>query len=124
MFKIGRLLVVVTSLAVSGLSTQVLAADEPARKAAATVDGEAAESLARREGCLKCHAPYKDKEGPAFRKVAAKYKDKADAEALIFKHITSGELVKFPDGEEEEHRIIKSTDEGAVGNLIRWILSR
>lgn len=108
-----------------GVAADVPPAAAPvAPSVALAVDSDAAESLARREGCLKCHGATKDKEGPSFRKIAGKYKDKPDAEARILKHIRSGEMVKFSDGEEEEHRIIRSKDEGAVANLIRWILTR
>lgn len=120
-FKIERLLAVLAAAAALAMATNVAAADETA---AVQVDGDAAEVLARREGCLKCHSPTKDKEGPSFRKIAAKYKDKPDAEERLQKHVRSGELVRFPDGEEEEHRIIRSKDENAVTNLIRWILAR
>jgi cytochrome c len=124
-FNIRRLLAVAVAAAALTLSAQVPAADEPGGKVVAfTVDSDAAESLARREGCLKCHGVTKDKEGPSFRKVASKFKDKPDPNARLLKHITSGEMVKFSDGEEEEHRIIKTRDENALANLIQWILSR
>lgn len=89
------------------------------------VDADAALSLARQNGCLKCHSVDKHKDGPAYRDVAAKYKDKDHAETvkkLIF-HITSGEKAKFPDGHEEEHKIIKVKDIEKQTNLIEWILS-
>ena len=89
------------------------------------VDADAALSLARQSGCLKCHAVDKHKDGPAYRDIAAKYKDKDHAETvkkLIF-HITSGEKAKFPDGHEEEHKIIKVKDVAQQTNLIEWVLS-
>ena len=119
---IGKLLAVCAAVLI--LPAPVAVAGDAPAKAAIAVDADAAETLARREGCLKCHGATKDKEGPSFRKVAGKFKDKADAEELVLKHIRSGEMVKFSDGEEEEHRIIRSQDEDAVMNLIRWILSR
>jgi len=89
------------------------------------VDADAALSMARQNGCLKCHAVDKHKDGPAYRDIAAKYKDKDHAETvkkLIF-HITSGEKAKFPDGHEEEHKIIKVKDVAQQTNLIEWVLS-
>jgi len=89
------------------------------------VDADAAKSLARQNGCLKCHAVDKKKDGPSYRDIAAKYKGKDQAETvkkLIF-HITSGEKSKFPDGHEEEHKIIKVKDVAQQTNLIEWILS-
>lgn len=89
------------------------------------VDADAALSLARQNGCLKCHAVDKHKDGPAYRDIAAKYKDKDHAETVkkLIYHITSGEKAKFPDGHEEEHKIIKVKDVAQQTNLIEWILS-
>ncbi len=89
------------------------------------VDADAALSLARQNGCLKCHSVDKHKDGPAYRDVAAKYKDKDHAETVkkLINHITSGEKAKFPDGHEEEHKIIKVKDVAQQTNLIEWVLS-
>ncbi len=90
---------------------------------AAALDADAAQALAKKEGCLKCHAVDKKKEGPSLKEISAKYKGKADGEEKIMHHITSGEKVKLADGTEEEHKIIKTKDKGEVDNLIGWILS-
>lgn len=89
----------------------------------AAVDAAAAESLARQNGCLKCHGIDKKKDGPSYKEVAAKFRGKADAEARLIQHITSGEKAKFPDGHEEDHKIIKTKDMGEIKNLVQWILS-
>jgi cytochrome c len=90
---------------------------------AAAVDADAAQALAKKEGCLKCHAIDKKKEGPSLKEIAGKYKGKADGEAKIMHQITSGEKVKLADGTEEEHKIIKTKDKGELSNLVGWILS-
>lgn len=100
-------------IAAASLSTAALAVDE-----------EAAKVTARREGCFKCHSVEKDKDGPAYKKVAEKYKGKANAETRLIEHITTGEKAKFPDGHEEEHKIIKTKDKNEIKNLVGWILSR
>lgn len=94
-------------------------------------DEEAAKELARANNCFKCHAVSKDKDGPAYQKVAAKYKEKykdpADAEKRLIEHITTGEKAKFPDGHEEDHKVVKTDppkDMAQVKNLAQWILSR
>ena len=87
------------------------------------VDAAAAEMLARQNGCFKCHSIDKKKDGPPYREVAAKYRGKAGAEAKLYHHVTSGEKAKFPDGHEEDHKIIKTTDATEIKNLIGWILS-
>jgi cytochrome c len=90
----------------------------------AGVDAEAAKALARQNNCFKCHSVDKEKDGPSFSKVAAKYRDKADAEQRLVTHITTGEKAKFPDGHEEDHKIIKTKDMAEIKNLIGWILSQ
>jgi cytochrome c len=91
--------------------------------ALAEPDGEAAKGLARQNNCFKCHAIDKKKEAPAWKDVAAKYKGKPEAETKLIHHITSGEKVKFEDGHEEDHKIIKTKDEAQIKNLVDWILS-
>lgn len=91
------------------------------------LDGDAAKALARQNNCLKCHSVDKDKDGPAFKKVAEKYKGKATAEARLIEHITSGEKVKFPDGHEEEHKVVKTSppkDMEQIKNLVQWVLAQ
>jgi cytochrome c len=90
----------------------------------AAVDAEAAKALARQNNCFKCHSVDKDKDGPAYSKIAAKYRGKADAEQRLITHITTGEKAKFPDGHEEDHKIIKTKDMAEIKNLIGWILSQ
>lgn len=90
-------------------------------------DDEAAKALAKQNNCLKCHSVDKDKDGPSFKKVAEKYKGKATAEARLVEHITSGEKAKFPDGHEEEHKVVKTSpakDMAQVKNLVQWILAQ
>lgn len=97
----------------------------PAMTSAAP-DVEAAKALARQNNCFKCHAVEKEKDGPAWKKVAEKYKGKDNAESRLIEHITSGEKAKFPDGHEEEHKIIQTSppkDLAQIKNLIDWILS-
>ena len=92
----------------------------------AEVDVEAAKALARQNNCLKCHAVDKEKDGPTYHSVAEKFKGKPNAENRLIEHITSGEKAKFPDGHEEEHKIVKTSppkDMDQIKNLVQWILS-
>ena len=91
--------------------------------AAQAADAAAAQMLARQSGCFKCHAVDHKKDAPAYQDVAAKYKGKAEAEAKLIHHVTSGERVKFEDGHEEDHKIVKSKDPAEIKNLVDWILS-
>ena len=92
--------------------------------ASSAVDVEAAKNVARANNCFKCHGETKEKDGPAYNKVAEKYRGKPGAEAKLIHHVTSGEKAKFPDGHEEDHKNIqgKATPE-EIKNLVDWILS-
>jgi cytochrome c len=95
--------------------------------AAQAVDADAALSLARQNNCFKCHAIDKEKDGPAYKNVAEKYRGKPIAQTRLVEHLTSGEKAKFPDGHEEEHKIVKTSppkDAGQVKNLVDWILAQ
>ena len=86
-------------------------------------DDAAAEALAKKSGCLKCHSVDKKKDGPAYKEVAAKYKGKADAEAKLYTHLTTNPKVKV-DGKEETHESLKTKNDAEIKNVIAWILSR
>ena len=90
---------------------------------ASAVDADAAKALLKSNDCFKCHALDKPKKGPSLKAVAAKYKGKADAEAKLIKHITTGPKVKMDDGSEEDHKIIDTKDVNEQKNLVAWILS-
>lgn len=89
-------------------------------------DVDAAKDLMKQNKCTQCHGMDKDKDGPSFKKTAAKYKGKADAEATLVKHLMSAPKVKLADGSEEEHKVVKTTppnDKAQVANLVKYILS-
>jgi cytochrome c len=89
----------------------------------AAIDEEAAKALAKKNDCFKCHAVDKTKKGPAYKKVALKYKGKPEGEAALIKNITTGPKVKLEDGTEENHKIIDTKDQSEIKNLVGWILS-
>jgi cytochrome c len=91
---------------------------------AMAVNADAAQALAKKSDCFKCHAVDKDKKGPAFTKTAAKYKGKTDGLEKVTVSITTGPKVKFEDGTEEDHKIVKSTNKDDIKNLVEWILSQ
>ncbi len=101
------------------LSAAALAAQAQAQ----AVDVAAAEALAKKSNCTKCHSVDKKKDGPPYKETAAKYKGKSDAEAKLVKHVTTGPKIKI-DGVEEEHQIVKTKDDAEILNLVRYVLSR
>jgi len=74
---------------------------------------QASPELSKSAGCVKCHDIDKKKKGPSFKDSAAKYKGKADAEAVIFKTITD------PKG---DHPEMKASPEDTK-SMIKWILT-
>ncbi len=90
----------------------------------AAVNADAAASLAKKSDCLKCHAIDKDKKASSFKKIAEKWKGKADAEAKLMDSLTKAPKVKMLDGTEEEHKVIGTKDVNEIKNVIGWILSQ
>jgi cytochrome c len=86
-------------------------------------DAAAAQELMKNNKCNKCHQADKDKTGPSLKKIAAKYKGKAEGEQAVIKNITTAPKVKLDDGTEEEHTVIKTKDPEQLKNLAQWILS-
>jgi cytochrome c len=90
----------------------------------AAVNADAAQALAKKSDCLKCHAIDKDKKASSFKKIAEKWKGKADAEAKLVDALTKAPKVKMTDGTEEEHKVIATKDMAEIKNLIGWILAQ
>jgi len=72
----------------------------------------AQEDIAKRDGCLNCHAADTKKVGPSFKEVAAKYKGKADAEAML--------VAKLKDG--KGHPATKAS-EADIKGVVKWVLA-
>ena len=107
-------------IALTRLLLLALAGAAPAK---AQVDAEAAEELARRNDCFKCHAIDKKKKWPAYTRVAAKLKTKPDGVQTVIEHITTGPLIQMEDGTHENHRIIDTKYPDELSNLAKWNLS-
>ena len=90
----------------------------------AAVNADAAQALAKKSDCLKCHAIDKDKKASSFKKIAEKYKGKADAEAKLVDAVTKSPKVKQQDGTEEEHKAVATKDMAEIKNLVGWILAQ
>jgi cytochrome c len=90
----------------------------------AAVDEEAAMETLHRNECTKCHDVSKTKKGPSYKKVAAKYKGKADGKEKLLFNVTKEPLVKLEDGTEQKHRLIDTTNKKELDNLFEFILSR
>lgn len=90
-----------------------------------SADASAAEALARRNNCFKCHSNSGSGEAPAFKALAAKYKGKTEAQDKLVKHLKDAPKVKTKGSEdEEEHVVIKAKDDAEIANLVSWILAQ
>ncbi len=109
------------AIALTGMLLLGIAAAGSAQ--AQQVDAEAAQALAKRNDCFKCHAIDKTKKAPPYKRIAARLKTKPDAVEVIIDHITSGHLVQLEDGTDEKHRVVDTKDPAELKNLALWILS-
>lgn len=75
-------------------------------------NGNAAEDLAKAKGCLKCHTVGEKKVGPSYKDIAAKYKGKSDAEAML--------VAKLRDG---KGHMKATASEAEIKALVQWVLS-
>jgi cytochrome c len=108
-----------SSLVAAAASVIALATSLPAL----AVDAAAAEALAKKSNCMKCHSVAAKKEGPSFKETAAKFKGKSDAEQKLVTHLTTNPKIKV-DGKEEEHDNLKSKNAAEVLNVAQWILAQ
>ena len=92
--------------------------------AAQSVNEDAAEALAKEGKCFRCHSVEKAKKAPSYKKIALKYKGKADAEVVLLKHLSGAKSVKVEDGGDEEHEPPPAKSAADLRNLVQWILSR
>ena len=90
---------------------------------ASAFNEDAAKALAKKNDCFKCHAVDKSKKGPAYKKIADKYKGKPDGQSKLITNFTTEPMVKLSDGTEEKHKIIDTKDVNEMKNLADWILS-
>ena len=112
-------MIVKKAIALGGMLLLGIAAG-PAR---AEVDSEAAQTLAKKNDCFKCHAIDKTKKAPPYNRIAGRLKTKPDAVEVRVEHITSGPMIEFQDGTSDRHKIIDTTDPRELRNLAEWILS-
>jgi cytochrome c len=63
----------------------------------ATTNANAADgkSIAIENGCMACHSAGEPMVGPSFEKIAARYKARADAPAILLQSIKGGSRAKW-----------------------------
>jgi cytochrome c len=88
---------------------------------AQAADAKAAEALAQKSGCLACHSVQNKVVGPAYKDVAAKYKNDKGAEArLVAKVKAGGSGVWGPVPMPANSPQVKDED---IKTIVQWVLS-
>jgi cytochrome c len=91
-------------------------------EAAKQVDSPEIARLLRANDCFKCHTVERDKDGPSWASVAAKYRDKADAEERLFRHLTTAPIIDLK-GDPEKHKQMDAMQPEEVRKIVRWIVA-
>jgi Cytochrome c551/c552 len=89
--------------------------------ALAALPALANEDLAKKSGCMACHAVDKKVVGPAYKEVAAKYKGDKDAEAKLFKKVKEGGMGVWGQVPMPPNSHVKDDD---IKTLVKWVLSQ
>jgi len=80
----------------------------------------ASEALAKKYGCLACHAVDKKVIGPAYKEVAAKYKGDAGAEGRLVAKVKGGGVGTWGQIPMPPNAAVPDSD---IKTLVKWVLS-
>lgn len=83
-------------------------------------DPKAGEALTKSSGCIACHTVDKKVVGPAFKDVAAKYKNDKGAEAALIKKVKAGGKGAWGEIPMPPNAHVKDDD---IKTMVQWILS-
>lgn len=87
---------------------------------ALAADPKASEALAKASGCFACHSIDKKIVGPAYKEVAAKYKNDKNAEAVLIKKVKMGGKGTWGEVPMPPNAHVK---DGDIKAIVNWILS-
>jgi cytochrome c len=88
--------------------------------AIAALPAVANEELAKKNACTACHAVDKKVVGPAFKEVAAKYRNDKTAEAKLVKKVKEGGVGVWGQVPMPPNSAVSDKD---IQALVKWILS-
>lgn len=92
---------------------------------ALTSSASASEAIATKAGCLACHTVDKKLVGPSYKDVAAKYKGKADAAAMLADKVRKGGVGNWgPPPIPMPPNPVDKISDADLKTVIQWILSR
>ena len=89
--------------------------------AIAALPAIANEELAKKNACTACHAEDKKIVGPAFKEVAAKYRNDKPAEAMLVKKVKEGGVGVWGQVPMPPNSHVKDDD---IKTLVKWVLSQ
>ena len=78
------------------------------------------EELAKKNACTACHAVDKKIVGPAFKEVAAKYRNDKTAEAMLVKKVKEGGVGVWGQVPMPPNSTVSDKD---IQALVKWVLS-
>ena len=87
---------------------------------AAALPATANEELAKKNACTACHAVDKKVVGPAFKEVAAKYRNDKGAEAKLADKVKKGGVGVWGQVPMPPNAAVSDAD---VKTLVKWVLS-
>lgn len=82
---------------------------------------ENGEALAKDHNCMTCHALDQKTFGPAFREVAAKYKNDKGAQAALEKKVRSGGAGVW--GKIPMPATAMSLSDADIKSIVQWVLT-
>ena len=88
--------------------------------AVAALPAIANEELAKKNACTACHAVDKKIVGPAFKEVAAKYRNDKAAEATLVKKVKEGGVGVWGQVPMPPNSTVSDKD---IQTLVKWVLS-
>lgn len=90
---------------------------------ASALSDDEVKSLMKKNNCFKCHAENKAKDGPSYKEIAEKNRDKPDIAAKFYKRVTTLQKVEIK-GKEEDHEPLKTKDDAEIKAIVQWVLTR
>jgi cytochrome c len=81
---------------------------------AGVANAQSGADLAKAKNCMGCHELDKKKVGPAFKDVAAKYKDNKEAEAKLVGELKEG----------KGHPVKVAATDAELKTLVQYVLSQ
>lgn len=87
---------------------------------AAPVRADDGEAIIKKARCVACHAVDKKLVGPAYKDVAAKYKDHKEAEAALFDKVRKGGTGVWGQIPMPPNAATPAAD---ISDLVTWILT-